>query len=269
MKKLDSTKDEMPDKASAFQPHDIEWTPEKITRFWMMKVQNPSRQYFSSMHCGEVVRVAEQQGVLQEPVLDFGAGPGYLTEYLLQKNIHCSACDSSPESMEELASRMARYPSFGKAYVLKDTEKVLPSNTFGLVFLCEVMEHVLPDARPAVLATVRDSIREMGYVLVTVPNEENLKAKFVFCADCGAAFHPVQHVASFDKASMTNMMEENGFSTVFCEPVRLWQLAEEQQRLGKRLRRGLRKGLEHLHLVSPHSSRIPNLVYIGRKTGTV
>ena len=68
-------------------------------------------------------------------------------------------------------------------------------HSFDLVSCLEVLEH-LP------YSTFFDALTEISritkkYVLVSVPNEENLDLLLVTCPKCRCRFHPTYHVRSF------------------------------------------------------------------------
>ncbi|MDQ3979810.1 MAG: class I SAM-dependent methyltransferase, partial [Actinomycetota bacterium] len=94
-------------------------------------------------------------------------------------------------------------------------------------------------------------LRPGGALIVTTPNDEQLAQAESICPDCGCIFHPVQHVRSWDKDSLSRKMREFGFSTVTCRPLYLQRTALQTLVLSA-LARGLRK-------------RLPNLMFIGRK----
>jgi SAM-dependent methyltransferase len=70
-----------------------------------------------------------------------------------------------------------------------------PDRSFDLVVATEILEH-LPDALHAA------AINELGrvankYILISVPNRENLEEVSTRCADCGAHFHVWGHKRSY------------------------------------------------------------------------
>jgi len=251
-----------------FQRHELEWTPEKIARFWDYESQNEAKkgEYFTLQAGDALIRVARRNNVLNEPVLDYGAGVGYLTERLVRQGVRCSACDFSPSSVESLNRRMAGQAAFGTCEQLESLPSEMPSDTYGTVFLVETLEHLLPEWRQATLQEVWRVLKPGGYVIVTVPYSESLDAAKVMCADCGAVFHRVQHVAAYDETLLAAMMTEQAFSTVLCQPMNLRMLTDANVRQNKQVQMRIRRFLTRLNLLAPRSISTPNLVYIGRKT---
>ena len=67
--------------------HDVEWTPEKIQRFWDFYGANTASEdsYFSKKFGSRIVGLARRYAELLGPVVDMGCGPGFLTEELLRR----------------------------------------------------------------------------------------------------------------------------------------------------------------------------------------
>lgn len=250
-----------------FCRHELEWTPEKIARFWDFESQNEAKrgEYFTRQVGDALVRLTCQNRAMSEPVLDYGSGAGHLTMRLAQAGIRCSACDYSPASVEELNRNLAGNVFFSGCEWLRELPSAMAGGSFGTAFLVETMEHLLPEWRVHTLQEVWRLLRPGGYIVVTVPFSENLGAAKVICADCGAVFHRVQHVASFDVRSLASAMSAQGFEEVLCRPMALALLTDELQRPARRFRRWLRRQLVGWHVLPPRREPTPNLVYIGRK----
>jgi SAM-dependent methyltransferase len=253
-------------KCPLFTPHDLEWTPEKIARFWDYESRNEAKRgkYFTLLMGDALVRLARRKGVLVEPVLDYGAGVGGLTERLARQGLRCMACDYSPASVDALNARLKDASSFEGCRLIEAIPTSLPADSFGLVYLVETLEHLQQDWMSLTLGEVRRLLRPGGHVLVTVPHDENLEMGKVICADCGAVFHRVQHVNSYNETSLSAVMEKAGFACVFCQPLQLWTWSDEGTRYAKTLRARLRRILQRFRNRPPVRTT-PHLVYIGRK----
>ena len=251
----------------SFQQHEVEWTPEKVARFWNFESQNEAKkgEYFTRQVGDALIRLARMNIALTEPVLDYGAGVGCLTERLVMEGLRCAACDFSPASVEALVRRMEGQSPFLGCALLKTLPSAMPADTYGTVFLIETLEHLLPDWRRSTLQEVWRVLKPGGRVIVTVPHAEPLDAAKVMCPDCGALFHRVQHVASFNAKTLSAIMAEHGFSEVLCKPVCLAMLKDEMQEKSRRFRRWGRRILTRLRLLSPSREATPNLIYIGEK----
>ena len=131
--------------------------------------------------------------------------------------------------------------------------------------MVETLEHLLPEWKKNTLREVGRVLRPGGHVIVTVPHAEPLDLAKVMCADCGAVFHRVQHVAAFDATSLAATLADHGFSTVLCQPMNLGMLTDALVRQNRRIQTRIRRGLTRLKLLAPHPASTPHLVYIGRK----
>ncbi len=250
-----------------FQRHELEWTPEKIARFWDYESQNAAKksEYFTFQLGDALVRLARMNGALAEPVLDYGAGMGYLTEQLVAQGVRCAACDFSPASVESIRRRLGGNPALLKCELLETLPSSLSADAYGTVFMVETLEHLLPEWKKNTLREVGRVLRPGGHVIVTVPHAEPLDLAKVMCADCGAVFHRVQHVAAFDATSLAATLADHGFSTVLCQPMNLGMLTDALVRQNRRIQTRIRRGLTRLKLLAPHPASTPHLVYIGRK----
>lgn len=232
--------------------HDVVWTPEKVAATWdfFSERRGGSTWYFSSNVGRWIVKQVEREiGLRGKRILDFGCGRGDLLGQLFARGIGAEGMEFSPESAETTAERFAGEPLFGGVVV---GSEVLPSESFDVVFLVEVIEHLLDDQIRPTLAEVRRVLREGGAIVVTAPNREDLAAESVRCPDCGAVFHQYQHQRSLDPASISALFEANGFTSVEAKGV-YWGLTPYAF---------LRTWLHERGRVPK-----PHLLYIGRRDG--
>jgi SAM-dependent methyltransferase len=250
-----------------FSKHNLEWTPEKISRFWDFESQCAEKrtEYFTQKLGGALIRLARMNHALAEPALDYGAGVGFLTERLVEAGVQAAACDYSPASVESINERLAGHSNFLKCTQMETLPSALPAEYFGTVFLVETLEHLLPEWRRNTLQEIARILKPGGQVVVTVPHAEPLAASQVLCADCGAVFHRVQHVASFNAESLSALMAGHGFKQIMCQPISLALLTDQLQQAWPRFRRGARHLLERAKLLPVRAEPTPNLVYIGHK----
>ena len=57
-------------------------------------------------------------------------------------------------------------------------------------------------------------LKRDGYLLITTPNDENLKQEYVYCPNCDSVFHRWQHVRSFNKQRIKNPLDDKGFDVL-------------------------------------------------------
>lgn len=203
--------------------HEIKWKPEEVARIWDYYSKNPSyrNQYFA-LHSGDAILkwVSQRIKLHGKEVLDFGCGPGFFLEKLLSPRLGAasgSGMDFSTRSIEATKDRLANNACFKQAVLAQTLPTPLPPESFDVVFLMEVIEH-LDDA--ALRATVGEAMRVLhkgGYIVVTTPNEEDLDANKTICPECGCIFHRWQHLRRFDLSSVRSNMEFGGFSTIHAE----------------------------------------------------
>lgn len=207
------------------------------------------RLCFTGMVGRSLVAYLRSKGIrLRGRVLDFGSGPGYLLEVLLEQGVACEGADFSDTAVARL-DRFRPNPLYRGGHVVRGLPTELDAGAYDVVFFVETIEHLIDEDLGPTIAELRRLLAPDGRLIVTTPNEEDLSSAEVVCPDCGCAFHPIQHVRSWSGASLATFMERSGFRTVSCEAFSLrpsWRrsvLGTWNMRLRK------------LHL--------PHLIYIG------
>jgi predicted SAM-dependent methyltransferase len=124
-----------------------------------------------------------------------------------------------------------------------------------MVFLIETIEHLTDNYLHGTLKEIHRILKPGGTIVITTPNDEDLEKTHVHCADCGATFHHMQHIRSWNENNLGKLMNEFTFRPKFCSGVNI-------QWYGK-------NGYAHL-LVDRlknafRTSKNANLVYIGKK----
>lgn len=105
-------------------------------------------------------------------------------------------------------------------YVLTEKKQGLISNipyrdrSFEMVTSLEVLEHIK-------VSEFCIALKELGrvsnkYILLTVPNNENLDLNLRICPQCKCHFHPYNHVRSFTKEALSLLFSEYNFK---CERI--------------------------------------------------
>jgi len=132
-------------------------------------------------------------------VLDAGCGSGVVVNNLPEKFRKVVGIDFSEESLK---------------YV--KTEKVLgtiahlpfDNKSFDLIICSEVLEH-LKDLDYFLAIKELERVAKK-YIILTFPNNENLKRSSVICPHCNQWFHPYYHVRKFDSKEIKKIFV--GFS---------------------------------------------------------
>jgi SAM-dependent methyltransferase len=232
------------------ETHDVVWTPEKIAATW--DFYSGSRAggiwYFSS-HAGRwiVKHVDRELGLARKRILDYGCGRGDLLAHLFERGFAAGGVEVSEESARASRVRFAGNPLF-RGVASKPTE--LADGSFDVVFLVEVVEHLLDDQIAPTLADVRRLLAPGGAVIATSPNREDLLAESVRCPDCGAAFHQYQHIRSLDPRSIAELFQSHGFRAEKSEGV-YWGLTPY--------------AVVRTWLRNPGRLPRPHLLYVGRR----
>lgn len=240
-----------------YNTHNVEWDTEKIKRFWDHFSVGESEDYFSKVLGGEVLSIALSHVKKIDPILDYGCGPGYLLDHCIKLGIPCAGADFSPESIQLVKNKFSSSDLFKGGYVIDGIPiSEIKENSFGSVFFLETIEHLRIEERDKVIAEICRILRPGGHVIITTQNEENLSKHKTVCPDCGAVFHRMQHMDSFNDKKMNEIMKKNKFTSVYNRPVNFRKSGVESNL----------KGLyEHIKDVFGFATNKKNLIYIGKK----
>ncbi len=128
-------------------------------------------------------------------ILDVGCGDGAITNELV-KLCNTTALDISIEALHFLSPEV-------KALI--GSADTLPFNDeyFDLVFSSEMIEH-LP------FETMKGAVQELKrvsgkYILLSVPNNEQLRKRFIKCISCGYEYHIYCHFNSFNLKALKKL----------------------------------------------------------------
>ncbi len=121
--------------------------------------------YFADYKVDCLVRLTGPR--LDEPVLDYGCGIGVLTQRLCARYPQVYGFDPSSESLAR-----ARENNPGAVFI--DDPAALPRAHFGIAILANVLHHVPPAERPALLRRIAELLRpEQGRLVVFEHNPFN------------------------------------------------------------------------------------------------
>jgi SAM-dependent methyltransferase len=244
-----------------YRPHPILWTPERVERLWQYYGTQPAYEeaYFSQHSGGAILdRVARTVALRGRRVVDFGCGRGHLLGHLLARGVACSGIEFSPHSAEVAERKLGGHPLFEGVVRARALPTPLDGASADVVFLVEVLEHLLEDQIAPTLAEIRRILRPHGEVIVTTPHAEDLAANVVHCPECGCTFHRWQHVRSLRPEELSELMRQAGFETELCQavffrPPRGWTAT---------LVRALTDAYRTWRGIS---DPVPHLLYVGRK----
>ena len=242
------------DMSDSVVPHEIEWTPERVKRFWDFYSSNPAMadSYFARMVGPSLLSYVGKRIKIGTAV-DIGCGPGDLIGLLTQRGHDAYGVDSSPASIAQVEERFAGTPHF-KGTAMNDGTIDLPDGTADTAFMVEVVEHMDDEALGGALSEAKRILRPGGHLVLTTPNEENLDASRTMCPECGGIYHRIQHVRSWSSRTLSDYVARFGFDSVSCRGTVLSPYSGPL-------------GLLYKTAYPMVRGRKPHLIYIGRKTG--
>jgi 2-polyprenyl-3-methyl-5-hydroxy-6-metoxy-1,4-benzoquinol methylase len=236
-----------------FTPHEVFWTREKSSRIWTYFSSNRSleHKYFSKQAGDSIIRFVQHHIDLSGDILDFGCGPGFLMEKLLNKKIPCQGLDFSKEAVQVVINKFNGDKNFKGVTLAENIPTALAADKFNIVFFIETIEHLLPDELIGTLQEIHRIARPAGYVIITTPNQENLEQQKIICPECGCIYHTFQHVSTWTKTDLSSLMENVGFKEVLCKTTKF--------------RPKMRLNFLRDAWIKARQIEYPNLIYIGTK----
>jgi len=154
------------------------WTPEATDRLWEHLSGNPGTQelYFSRKFRSALVSYLSMTGHLVPGVhvLDYGCGPGYLIDGLLEAGALCSGLDRSVEAVGRANARLRDRPQWNGAVVHGDDGNPLPGQSFDLITCIEIVEHLDGPVLFSVLDDILRLLRPGGTAFFATPHAEDL-----------------------------------------------------------------------------------------------
>lgn len=210
---------------TAFDPHPVSWTDDKVSRFWDYLAAHDSGGFFSETVAVDIARRLVRAAQPRTAV-DIGCGTGPLVAEFARCGIRATGVDSSPDV---LAAARERAPS-ATFHLGSVTAIPLPDASEDAATLIEVVEHLDDATLDSAIREAHRVVRPGGTLLITTPNAEDLGASTRQCPDCGAEFHVYQHVRRWAAESLRDYLEERGFTasvtgTRFVEQGPTWERA--------------------------------------------
>jgi 2-polyprenyl-3-methyl-5-hydroxy-6-metoxy-1,4-benzoquinol methylase len=197
----------------------LEWDSETISNLWNFASQwSPyQKEYFSRMVGKGIVNFLKGIISIKGNVLDFGCGPGYLVQHMLDNQISCEGIDFSEDSIIAVNARFKDNSLWKGAKVYTNERLPYPDDSFDLIICVETIEHLKDDDRDTIFSEFYRILKpKTGQLFITTPNNEDLSMNMVFCPQCQQVFHKFQHIHSFSQESLFELMENKKFSTTLC-----------------------------------------------------
>jgi 2-polyprenyl-3-methyl-5-hydroxy-6-metoxy-1,4-benzoquinol methylase len=189
----------------------IEWTDEKVGRFWDYESQFP-QNYFTFQIGGALVNRFKGYFRGKTNLLDYGSGPGYLIKHLLKSGLKISALEFSEQSLNKLRKQYEDAHDFEGAFSIDEISR--NNLQYDVITLIEVIEHLDDNYLNLTFENIKRLLKKDGYLIITTPNDEDLSKSYVYCPESNKVFHRWQHVRSWNKSSLKEFVEKSGFQIV-------------------------------------------------------
>jgi 2-polyprenyl-3-methyl-5-hydroxy-6-metoxy-1,4-benzoquinol methylase len=227
----------------------IEWTDEVIEEFWRYWSERTDT-YFSEPLGATILRFTRINNVKIGVALDFGAGSGGLLAALSGENNRCYGLDFGQDAINRLTKRFAGDANVEAVFEATDAPKY--AEFFDTIFLIETIEHMPDGHLRTSMECSASMLKPGGWLVVTTPNDENLAAAEVYCPVSKIAFHPMQHVRSWNRRSLLSFLTGCGFSEVKCIETDFQALPyhSKSEAIKRALKRVLYQSYKDPHLVA-------------------
>lgn len=228
----------------------LEWTDELVGKLWQFYAATEPHNYFAARF-GKALFAAVQDHLPAEGMfVDYGCGSGDMTQLLANKRptLAVDIAETLAETQPKLEATNTANPI---AFMPMD-QVTAPDAKIGALFMLEVIEHLLPHWQENTFNNIRTLVPQGSVVVVSTPNNENVRKAMTCCPITQTYYHKYQHMRTFTAESLAEAMEAEGFETLNVEAFNLGMVSPYA-----RVRQAMRRvrGNE----VKPH------LIYVGRR----
>ena len=170
------------------------------------------------------LRLIEQHQPVKGKILDIGAGTG---DFLLE------AKNKNWETVGDEPNEKAKSIAINKGVLFADTIEKLESNSFDVITLWHVLEHV-PDVAHQV-AELKRLLKPSGTLIIAVPNFKSFDANYY--KTFWAAYDVPRHLWHFSKTAIEKLFDKQNMNLVAVKPI--WfdsyyvSLLSEKNKTGK------------------------------------
>lgn len=186
----------------------MEWTDERISRFWDWQSQFPE-VYFTYLFGSKIAASLKKYLKGRRRILDYGCGVGYLLPHLCAYAPEVYGVDPSEQSVARTNDRVRGISSFKGAFLTSDLQ--IRRMKFDAIVCIEVVEHLDDTALEAVLSDVRELLAPGGVAIFSTPNNEDLSKSMILCPASGEVFHRWQHLRSWSRETLAARLRTAGF----------------------------------------------------------
>jgi ubiquinone/menaquinone biosynthesis C-methylase UbiE len=133
-----------------------------------------------------------------DSLLEVGCGEGRIINTLQNQYEKIFGMDISDEALKhvetpKIKGRIENIP--------------FPDNSFDIVLCCEVLEHLPSPIYEKALKEIQRVSKK--YILISVPNEEDIQIGKIKCPHCASSFHVYGHLRSFNLSNMKDLFGVN------------------------------------------------------------
>jgi 2-polyprenyl-3-methyl-5-hydroxy-6-metoxy-1,4-benzoquinol methylase len=191
---------------SSYTP--MEWTDEKVSRFWDFTSHFPTH-YFTYLLGEGLLNFIRSRIKTHNRILDYGSGTGHFLNELLRLGGEVQALEFSPVSLSKINAAFKGRANFLGSILFDEVKN--HQDTFDFITCIEVVEHLSDEHLAQTFTNIHALLKPGGLCMITTPNDEELSQNLVYCPHCNHYFHRWQHMRSWDKESLASYAEGKGF----------------------------------------------------------
>lgn len=197
------------------------WTQESIENFWEWYSKTNPEGYFSKQVGSGIFNLVKKQRNLQGEFLDYGCGPGYLLELFLKTQMNCYGCDAAEFSVNLVNKKFFPTTLWKGAKKIEKCTIPFADEKFDTITCIETIEHLDDMILDNLLKELHRVLKKDGLIVFTTPNNEDLGKNMNYCPFCNSEFHRIQHVRSFSKESLPDLLKKYNFNVIYCSEMNL------------------------------------------------
>ena len=185
----------------------LEWTPELGARFWRDLEGSDflADIAFSKFAAPYLLDLVAPHLEGRQKILDYGAGANlYLVREIARRGFDVSYFEPNTTPNDKLEG--AGDPDMSARRL-----PALPYHAFDGVFFSEVIEHLRDNEIAEIFEKIRKALKPDGVLVVTTPQNEDLRLASRYCPQCRQLFHPWGHIRSFTAESLEGALAQHGF----------------------------------------------------------
>lgn len=227
-----------------------EWKETEISAFWNFFNQSAyRREMFFSKHYGRgLINYVSKFEKISGKILDYGCGSGVFLQLLNQKfgsSVNLEGIDFQDDYEE------TKHNGVFKINMIKQPHLNLPyeDEYFDIVFMIEVLEHLLPDRISLILNNLYRIIKPKGRLIISVPNNEILEKSYKLCPNCNHYFHQTQHLHEFDRFTLKKVVELSAFKENNISTTSLSYFKNRQNQIKYFINKLLNRKIDQPHLI--------------------